>query len=98
VVATCGFGGGTTFDSETGTRRPWESGSSADTIFNAQMNVSNPEKHPDLAAKVASVDTRPFFREAKDSPRAQGFHYNQNAETYMLVGESMGKAMVEMKK
>ena len=88
VVATCGFGGGKT----------WEPGSSADTIFKAQMNVSNPEKHPAFAGKVASVDTRPFYRPPEESPRNQSFHYHGNAETYMLVGESMGKAMVELKK
>jgi alpha-galactosidase len=98
VVATCGFGGGSNLDSKTGHRTPWEPGSSADTIFNAQMNVSDPDKYPDFAGNVASVDTRPFFREPEESPRAQGFHYNQNAETYMLVGEGMGKAMVELKK
>jgi len=88
VVATCGFGGG----------KNWEPGSSADTIFKAQMNVSDPAEHPQLAPNVASVDTRPFFRPPEASPRDQGFHYNGNAETYMLVGEGMGNAMVELKK
>jgi hypothetical protein len=26
----------------------------------------------------------------------QGFHYNQNAETYMLVGEALGKGMLKL--
>jgi len=88
VVATCGFEGG----------EGWEPGSSAMTIFNAQMAVSDPEKHPDFKGTVASVDTRPFFRPADQSPRDQGFHYHGNAETYMLVGEGMGEAMVKLKK
>jgi alpha-galactosidase len=88
VVATCGFNGG----------EGWEPGSSADTIFKAQMNVSDPAKHPDFAGTVKSVDTRPFYRAPEVSPRNQGFHYHGNAETYMLVGEAMGKAMVEMQK
>ncbi|PXA03207.1 hypothetical protein DDZ13_13365 [Coraliomargarita sinensis] len=88
VVATCGFGGG----------KSWEPGSSADTIFNAQMNVSAPSKHPEYKGTVKSVDTRPFYRPPEVSPRNQGFHYHGNAETYMLVGEGMGKAMVELKK
>ena len=88
VVATCGFNGG----------EGWEPGSSADTIFKAQMNVSDPAKHPDLAGTVKSVDTRPFYRKPEVSPRNQSFHYHGNAETYMLVGESMGKAMVELQK
>jgi len=98
VVATCGFGGGKNWDSKTGTETIWEPGSSADTIFNAQMNVSDPEKHPDFAGNVASVDTRPFYRPPEASPRNQGFHYHGNAETFMLVGEAMGKAMVELQK
>jgi hypothetical protein len=88
VVATCGFNGGA----------GWEPGSSADTIFKAQMNISDPAKHPDFAGNVVSVDTRPFYRPADVSPRDQSFHYHGNAETYMLTGESMGKAMVELKK
>jgi alpha-galactosidase len=88
VVATCGFNGGA----------GWEPGSSADTIFKAQMNVADPAKHPEFAGNVKSVDTRPFYRAPEVSPRNQSFHYHGNAETYMLVGESMGKAMLEMQK
>ncbi|MBT8037112.1 MAG: sialate O-acetylesterase [Verrucomicrobiae bacterium] len=88
VVATVGFGGGKT----------WEPGSSADTIFKAQMNVGDPAKHPEMNGTVKSVDIRDFYRVPEISPRNQGFHYNGNAETYMLVGEAMGKAMVESKK
>ncbi len=29
--------------------------------------------------------TRDFWRELEDSPTNQGYHYNQNAETYLLV-------------
>jgi hypothetical protein len=87
VVASCGFNGG----------QGWEPGSSAETIFNAQMNVGDPAKHPEFAGRVKSVDTRPFARPPEVSPRNQSFHYHGNAETYMLVGEAMGKAMVEMK-
>ena len=88
VVATCGFNGG----------EGWEPGSGADTIFKAQMNVSDPDKHPEFAGNVKSVDTRSFYRAPEVSPRNQGFHYHGNAETYMLVGEAMGKAMVELEK
>lgn len=88
VVATVGFGGGKT----------WEPGSSADVIFKAQMNVGDPAKHPEFKGNVKSVDIRDFFRAPEVSPRDQGFHYNGNGETYMLVGEAMGDAMVEIKK
>jgi alpha-galactosidase len=45
---------------------------------------------------VKSVDTRSFYRGPEISPRNQSFHYHGNAETFMLVGEAMGKAMVEL--
>jgi hypothetical protein len=32
------------------------------------------------------------------NPRNQSFHYHGNAETYMLVGEAIGKAMVDLQK
>lgn len=84
VVATCGFNGG----------KGWEEGSSAATIFEAQMAVGDPAKHPAYKSNVRSVDTRGFYRAPEVSPRNQGFHYHGNAETYMLVGEAMGEAMI----
>ena len=97
-MATCGFGGGKFRARGSEVDQEWLPGSSADTIFNAQLNVSDPAKHPSFAGNVASVDTRPFYRPPEVSPRNQGFHYHGNAETYMLVGEGMGKAMVELQK
>lgn len=87
VVATVGFNGG----------EGWQPSSSADTIFKAQMNVGDPEKHPKYQGTVMSVDTRPFYRPPEISPRNQSFHYHGNAETYMFVGEAMGRAMVRLK-
>ena len=67
------------------------------TIAQAQLAVSGEKgKYPQFKGNVKSVDTRDFWREASVSPKEQGFHYNQNAETYMLVGEATGKAMVEL--
>ena len=83
VVATVGFGGGA-----------WAAGSSADTIWKAQMAVGDPAKHPEYAGSVASVDTTGYWRAVSESPGVQGFHYNNNAETYMLVGDALGRAMV----
>jgi hypothetical protein len=58
--------------------------------------VGDPKQHPDSAGTVASVDTRDFWRERDESPADQGYHYNRNPETYLLVGEAMGRAMVRM--
>ena len=65
-------------------------------IFDAQLAVADPERHPAFAGNVASVDTRDFAREVKESPRPEGHHYHRNAETYVLVGEAIGRAMVEL--
>jgi len=83
AVATVGFSG---YDMDESYLKIWQ----------AQMNVADVEKHPELAKTVASVDIRPFWRDAGQSPKAQGYHYNQNAETFMLVGDSLGRAMVEL--
>jgi Bacterial Ig-like domain len=83
VVATVGFGGG-----------DWNPGSSADTIWKAQMAVGDPAKHPEFAGSVASVDTRGYWRDEDESPGSQSFHYNNNAETYMLTGDALARAML----
>ncbi len=66
-------------------------------IAEAQMAVSDPKKHPEFAGTVKTVDTRPFWRDAGMSPRDQYYHYHHNAETYMLTGDAVGRAMVELK-
>ncbi|MHC4740666.1 MAG: LamG-like jellyroll fold domain-containing protein [Planctomycetota bacterium] len=62
-------------------------------IHAAQMAVSDPAKHPEFAGNVRSVDTRGYWREVAESPANQGYHYNRNAETYMLVGDALGRGM-----
>jgi len=84
VVATVGFNGYRLGDG------PWKG------VWAAQMAVGDPKQHPDFAGTVASVDTRDFWREVEESPRGQDYHYNRNAETYPMVGEAMGRAMVRL--
>ena len=81
VVATVGFGGHNMQDKFV-------------KILEAQMAVGDPQKHPEFAGTVASVDTRDFWREVDESPTSQDYHYNRNAETYMLIGDALGRAMV----
>ncbi|MBL7189403.1 MAG: hypothetical protein ISS70_24000 [Phycisphaerae bacterium] len=83
VVATVGFGGHNMADKFL-------------KILDAQMAVGDPKKHPEFAGAVASVDTRDFWREVDESPMSQDYHYNRNAETYLLVGDAMGRAMVKL--
>ena len=81
VIATVGFGGHNM--SEKFLR-----------ILQAQQAVSDPQKHPEFAGTVATVDTRDFWREVDESPVNQDYHYHRNAETYMLIGDALGRAMV----
>jgi len=53
-------------------------------------------EQPEFKGNVLYVETRGFFRDASISPTRFGFHWNCNAETHYLVGEAMGKAMVEL--
>lgn len=66
-------------------------------IAGAQLNAADPKRHPELAGTVKTIDTRPFWRDSSISPKNQDYHYNHNAETYMLVGDALGRAMVELK-
>lgn len=83
VVATVGFGG---MEMDPGHFMTWE----------AQMAVGDPKQHPEFVGNVASVDTRPFWRSRGVSPTNTGYHYNHNAETYILTGDALGRAMVKL--
>lgn len=84
VVATVGFHG---YRLQTG---PWKG------VWEAQMAVGDAKQHPEFEGNVASVDTRDFWRELEESPANQDYHYHRNPETYLLVGEAMGRAMVKL--
>jgi hypothetical protein len=84
VIGTIGFGG-------------WNMSGPHKTIAEAQLAVSGEkERYPEFKGNVLTVETRDFWRRPEVSPRNQDFHYNQNAETYMLVGEAMGKGMLTL--
>ena len=83
VVATVGFGGHNMQEKFL-------------RILKAQMAVGDPRKHPEYAGNVTSVDIRDFWREVDESPMGQDYHYNRNAETYMLIGDALGRAMVKL--
>ena len=69
------------------------------TVAEAQLAVSGKTgTYPMFRGNVLTVETRDFWRDPDVSPRNQGFHYNQNAETYMLVGESLGQGMLKLLK
>ena len=63
-------------------------------ILDAQLAVDgNSGKHPEFKGNVATVYSNPLSHGG-----ASNSHYGGNAETYMDIGEAMGKAMVELLK
>jgi alpha-galactosidase len=85
VVATIGFDGG-----------PYAPDSAYGKIHAAQMAVGDPVKHPEFAGNVYSADILAYWRGIEESPVSQGYHYNRNAETFMLVGDALGRGMIEL--
>jgi alpha-galactosidase len=64
------------------------------TIARAQLAVSGETgKYPEFQGNVKAIDARPFWRDKSISPTGAGYHYNHNAETYMEVSNTLGRAM-----
>jgi alpha-galactosidase len=78
---------------ETGMSGRTEAHPRALSLMKAQAAVAN---KPEFHGNVAFVGTRDFFRPREESPSGQAYHWNSNAETYYLIGEAMGKAMLEL--
>lgn len=63
-------------------------------ILDAMLAVDGDSgKYPEFKGNVAAVYTHPLSQGG-----SSGSHYNGNAETYMNVGEAMGRAMVKLLK
>jgi alpha-galactosidase len=78
---------------ETGMNGPDEKNPRALSLMKAQAAVA---EYPEFKGNVAFVGTRAFWRAMESSPTAQGYHWNTNAETYYLIGEAMGQAMLKL--
>lgn len=78
---------------ETGMNGPEEKHPRALSLMKAQAAVAT---HPEFMGNVAFVGTRAFWRPVEESPSGQGYHWNTNAETYYLIGEAMGHAMLKL--
>jgi len=81
VIASSGFGGHD--DNLPGVRRTLRN-----VVEPAQIAVGR------TMHNVTCVQTRDFFRPAAESPTGASYHWNSNAETYFLIGDAMGKAMI----
>ena len=64
-------------------------------IINSQKAVTEILEFKD---STRYVETRGFFRDGSVSPRPIRYHWCCNAETYWLIGEGMGQAMIEILK
>ena len=61
-------------------------------ILDAQLAVDGSSgKYPEFKGKVATVYANPLSHGG-----ASNSHYDGNAETYMDIGEAMGKAMMDL--
>ncbi len=75
---------------ETGMSGPEEKHPRALSLMAAQKGVA---EYPDFKGNVAFVPTQELYRPPEDSPSKQAYHWNNNAETYYLIGKHMGDTM-----
>ena len=54
--------------------------------------------YPEFKGNVAFVPTQKFYRPPDDSPSKRAYHWNNNAETYYLIGKHMGEVMLSLLK
>jgi hypothetical protein len=65
----------------------WD-GTHAIKVRDAQLAAADP------SSKITTLDTRPFLRAPESSPGTRADMYYQNAETYLEIGDALGKAML----
>ncbi|HBV62607.1 MAG TPA: sialate O-acetylesterase [Rhodopirellula sp.] len=63
------------------------------SLMKAQAAVA---KRKEFQGNVKFVGTKDFYRPKEVSPSGQAYHWNSNAETYYLIGEGMGQAMLQL--
>jgi alpha-galactosidase len=64
-------------------------------LMNAQLAVPS-DSRLNVKKNTFAVETRDFWRDETVSPSGFGFHWNNNAETYFLIGNGMGNAMIQL--
>jgi len=62
-------------------------------LMQAQAAVA---KRDEFQGNVGFVGTKDFWRDKSQSPSGQAYHWNNNAETFYLIGEGMAKAMLKL--
>jgi alpha-galactosidase len=79
---------------ETGMSGHTEKHPRALSLMRAQAAVA---KYDQFKGNVAFVGTKDFYRPKEVSPSGQAYHWNTNAETYFLIGNGMGEAMLRLR-
>jgi alpha-galactosidase len=64
-----------------------------DVIMPAQNAAAT---NADLKGTVLTVDTRACWRTKEESPADQDYHWNRSAESYYLIGDGIGKDMIQL--
>jgi autotransporter-associated beta strand protein len=85
VIATSAFSG-------------WNASGGQLTVINAQLAAGNPA-NPNYPGNTKTMECRGYWRVASESPvpdGSQGYHYNHNSETMMLVGDALGRGMIDL--
>jgi hypothetical protein len=52
--------------------------------------------YPEFRNNLKTVEARVYWRDSSVSPSGAGYHYIRNADTYMEVGNALGRAMAEL--
>lgn len=78
---------------ETGMSGHEEKHPRAVSLMLAQAAVA---KYEEFQGNIAFVGTKDFYRPKEISPSGQAYHWNNNAETFFLIGQGMGEAMLEL--
>ncbi len=78
---------------ETGMSGHEETHPRALSLMRAQAAVAEREE---FKGNVAFVGTKDFYRPKERSPSGQAYHWNNNAETYYLIGDAMAAAMLSL--
>jgi hypothetical protein len=68
-----------------------------DRILSIRKAQAAAADRPEFERNVVFVKTTAFARPAEDSPnKGHGHHWYGNAESYFLIGDALGKAMVKL--
>lgn len=90
VIGTTGMGPDSLYEQDDPPHFNQNNKTLARALVAAQTTVG------DADANATTVDTHPFWRDSTLSPNNEIEHWNRNGESYYLIGESMGEAMISL--